>query len=106
MPIDIGALQYLIEIQRPVTAADGCQTTSWATVDTVCGSLEPLTYRESIQASALTESLGSAVTIYWRSDVSVTYRLLVDGRTLMIQSAQDPTGEREMLRLVCTEVQS
>jgi SPP1 family predicted phage head-tail adaptor len=45
----------------------------------------------------------TAVTIYYRSDVSVSHRLVIEGLILQIQSVQDPTGQREMLRLLCVE---
>lgn len=105
-PLNAGDLSHIVEIQQPTRTSDGQggQSVSWATLDTVYGSVEALSYREAIQAAQVTDSLQTAVTIYYRSDVSVKHRLVIEGRTLAIQSVQDPDGLREMLRLICAEV--
>lgn len=107
MPLNAGDLQHVVALQSPGSGTDdhGAATVSWTTYDTVCAMVEAASNRDLLQTGAVTETLLSAVTIYYRSDVSAKHRVLIEGRTLAIVSIQDPDGLREMLRLVCAEMQ-
>jgi SPP1 family predicted phage head-tail adaptor len=101
-----GDLNHVIALQRRVQTKDsgGGNIVNWTTFDTVCGSAEALSYREALQTEAVTATLLTAITIYYRTDLSTTNRVLLEGRQLAIVSLQDQTGEREYLRLLCSEV--
>jgi SPP1 family predicted phage head-tail adaptor len=61
--------------------------------------------REGVQASAMTAVLTDIVRLRYRSDVSVTDRVVFGSRTLEVQSVQDPDGRQRELQLLCSEVQ-
>ena len=101
-----GRLNQRVTIQQPVLTADGHggNAVTWA-LRGVCSALvEPLSGREALQASQLTAVVSTGLTIWFRSDVSVKDRILVGSRTLEIESVFDPTGLREELRVLCSEV--
>ncbi len=104
----IGRLTERLALQRATLTNDteGGKAKTFSTYATVWGALEPLNGRESLLAEQVTAVLAQAVTIWFRTDVSVTDRIQVRGRTLQIESFQDLTGFRDELRLMCSEVQA
>ncbi len=108
MSTPIGRLNQKIRIERPVHVADGQggHTTTWSVRAVVWALVEPLTGREALQAAQVTAVLSTAVTIWFRDDISVTDRILLRDRTIQIESYQDPDGRRDELRLLCSEVQA
>jgi len=107
MPLNAGDLQHVVSLQSPGSGTDdhGAAKVAWTTYDTVCAMVEAASNRDILQTGAATATLLSAVTMYYRSDISTKHRVLLEGRQLAIVSIQDPDGLREMLRLVCAEVQ-
>ena len=79
---------------------------TWSLRAVACASIEPLNYAERLQAAAITSTLQSAITLLYRTDLSITDRILHAGRTFQIQSYQDPSGQQFVLRLICAEVQA
>lgn len=55
-------------------------------------------------AAQVTAVLSTGITIWFRDDISVKQRIVIGSRTLQIESFQDPTGMRDELRLLCSEV--
>lgn len=105
---EIGRLNQRVRIEQPVLAADGQggHTTTWSLLAVVWALVEPLTGKEALLASQVTAVLSTAVTIWYRSDLSVKDRILLGTRTLEIASYQDPDGRKDELRLLCSEVQA
>lgn len=103
----LGRLNQRVRIEQAVTTTDGHggQATTWAVRAVVWALVEPLTSREGIAAQQVTAVLSTAVTIWFRDDISVKDRICLRDRTLQVESYQDPTGRRDELRLLCSEVQ-
>ncbi len=116
----IGRLNQRATIQRAVQTPDGRGgfVAAWTPLLTSTGAaatpyvlVEPLTAREAVYAAQLGTVLPSAVTLWWRSDLSVKDRILVPRsagqppRTLQIVAYQDPTGDRRELRILCSELE-
>jgi SPP1 family predicted phage head-tail adaptor len=108
MATHVGRMNQLLTVQTGTETSDGQGgvTVSWATLDQIWGLVEPLTAREAQMASQITGALSTAVSVYFRTDLSVKDRIVLGSRTLEIQAIQDPTARREELRLICTEVLS
>lgn len=104
----VGQLSKRIRIEKQVKTVDahGGNVITWALRAVVWASVEPLSYREALLATAVTSTLQSAITIWYRGDISITDRILLGLRTFQIQSYQDPTGSQVALRMVCIEAQS
>lgn len=104
----IGRLNKRAALQSATATTDGQggRAKVWATFATVWALVEPLSGREALNAAQVTATYSTGVTIWYRADVSVKQRLVVEGRTLQIDSVQDPTGLKDELRLLCTEVQA
>lgn len=104
----IGQLTKRVRIEKKVNTPDGAGgfTVTWAVRDVVWAAVEPISSREAIQAGAQSGTLLSAITIWYRADVTITDRLILGARTFQIQSYQDPTGNQVALRLLCIEVQA
>lgn len=108
MPTAIGRLTQRVRIECPVAVSDGQggQAVTWALRAVVAALVEPLTGREALMAQQWSAELSTAVTIWFRSDISVKDRVRVGPRTLEIQNYLDPDGRRAELRLLCSEVQA
>jgi SPP1 family predicted phage head-tail adaptor len=91
----IGALRERITIQRKVATSDGQggHPVTWAVRAVVSAALEALTGREAILAQQITATFTRAFVIRYRTDVSVTDRIVWAGRTLQIDSAVDPADD-------------
>lgn len=101
----IGRRNQKATIQRVALTTVGLgQTESWSDLADEWVLVEPLTGAEIEQARQLTGTLATAVTMPFRTDISVTDRIVLGSRTFQIQSIQDPTARREELRCVCAEV--
>lgn len=103
-----GQMTQSVRIESSVLVPDGQggHTQGWALRAVVWALVEPLSSREALMAKQLTAVLNVALTLHYRSDLSVTDRILIGARVLHISSYQDPTGRRAELRVLCSEVQS
>ncbi len=107
--ITIGQLTKRIRIEKQIKSDDSHGTNNAKAYQiraVVWASIEPLSEREALQAASVTSALRSAITIWYRGDISITDRILLGSRTFQIESYQDPTGQQVQLRLVCVERQS
>jgi hypothetical protein len=106
--LEIGELSKRVRIEKQTFASNGAggQTQTWSLRDVVWASITPLSYRETVQTSALQTTLDTAITIYYRTDIAITDRVQHMGRTFQVCSYQDPTGGQIVLRLLCQEVQA
>ena len=108
MGTPIGRLNKRAALQSATNATDaqGGHAKTWATYATVWAYVTPVSGRETLAAAQVTASYATAVVIWYRADVSVQDRIVVEGRTLQIESLQDPDGRKDELRLLCSEVQA
>ena len=105
----IGHRNQQVRIEKATLAADGqggSSITGYALRAVVWALVEPLTSREALMAKQLTGVLNVALTMPFRSDLSLTDRILVGKRELHQQSYEDLTGRRIELRVICGERQS
>jgi SPP1 family predicted phage head-tail adaptor len=104
----IGRLNQRVRLETPTLTPDGQggHTATWGLLAVVWARVEPLTYRETLQATQVTAVLSTGVTIWYRSDIAANQRIRLRDRVLQIESYQDPTGLRDELRLLCSEVQA
>ena len=108
MPRPGGEFRTRIRIEQQALTTDthGARSVAWALRCVVSAVVEPLSYREAVQAAAVQTGLNTAVTIRYRSDIAITDRILIGSRTLQIQSIQDEDARQADLRLLCTEGQA
>lgn len=81
----------------------GGRTPAWAVRAVEWAREDQLSYVESVQAAAVTNTRTTSWVIPFRDDLSVQDRLRIDGRTLQIVGITNPDGRREDTRIVCTE---
>lgn len=103
-----GQLNERVRIEQSVLTPDGQggHVQGWALRAVVWALVEPLTSREAVMAKELTAVLNVALTMHYRSDLSISDRILIGARVLHVSSYQDQTGRRAELRVLCSEVQS
>jgi SPP1 family predicted phage head-tail adaptor len=104
-----GLLRQRVTLQRVSVGTDsqGGPTRTFATlVDRLPAMVVPLSGQEALAAAQQTSELRTKVTIRFRTDVSAEQRLVWGTRTLEIGSVQYPDGRRDVLELICTEVQA
>jgi len=108
MATTIGAMRERITIQRQVKTPDGQggHVVAWTVRAVVAAALVALSGREALAAAQITATFARAFVIRYRDDVSVTDRIVWNGRTLQIESAVDPDDDYRFLRLTCSEVQA
>lgn len=106
--MSIGALRHRLTIQRNTTAADGKggQTSTWGTLATVWGSVEPMRGNERQMAGAMTSEVAFRVRTRLRSDLTVAPkdRLVWDSKTLEIAAVTNEGGRDRFWLLDCGEV--
>lgn len=105
---EIGEFTKRIRIDRQVDTQDaqGGRVTTWVTRATCWASIQPISQSEAIRAGAETSVLLSAVTVWYRTDLDITDRIVLGARMFRILSVQDPTGNQVILRLIVAEVQA
>lgn len=104
----IGERNTRIRIESEALTADGQggHSKTWVVLAVVWALVEPLSYREALQAAQNTAVLSTAITIVYRDDISVKNRIRIGPRVLQVESYQDLDGRKDELRLLCSEVQS
>ena len=107
MPTPSGLRRERVRIEQLIAVLDGAggHWWSWALRAVVWAREEALTSREALMAKQLTAVLQTAWTIPFRTDLSITDRLLVGTRVLTLNGFQDVEGHRADLRLLAAEVQ-
>jgi SPP1 family predicted phage head-tail adaptor len=117
-----GRRNQLVTIEKLTEVSDGQggQEPGYEELAREWSLIEPLSGTEAQIASQMSSVLTTGVTMPFREDISVKDRLttgtvtditdtVTDRRSLgtrflEIESVQDPTGRREELRLLCSEV--
>ena len=103
--MNIGPKRHRVEIQARAVSRDeyGGIAATWETVATVWGEVIELSGRELWQAAQVRPDLTSRVTIRYYEGLTPKHRLIVDGRTLNIESVINPDGRRREHQLLCKE---
>lgn len=106
-----GQLRQRITLLAPTTTRDaaGGEVTSYADLAEVFAEVKLAPSRADEQFLAAIDQRQALslfrVRIRYRSDVSVLYRLRVNGQELKIHSIGDPEGRKRMLQIVASAVQ-
>ncbi len=89
-----GKFNRKVTIQSSSDAANGSggYTQTWSTVTDVMAFATPIGGSEGLTAGTLQSSQGWRIRMRYRS-LSVTNRLLMEGKQLNIVSVEDPTGQ-------------
>jgi SPP1 family predicted phage head-tail adaptor len=98
-----------VRIEKPTRVADGqggSTIPGYTLRAVVWAAEEPLSTQEALRAAQLTGVLLTAWTIPFRTDVSITDRVLAGRRVLQITGYSDPTQRRAELRILCSERQT
>jgi SPP1 family predicted phage head-tail adaptor len=101
-----GAMDRSVAIQARVLSAPnqlGEQITSYVTFATVWGEKTELSGSEQLLAQQLSALKMTKFRIYWRSDVTNTCRIIVDGETYAVTAIAE-VGRRRGLQLTCQTV--
>lgn len=98
-----GKLRHRITIEKPTNVQDpvtGATTAGWEPVATVWASVDPLSVREFISASATQSAVSARITIRYRPDIMANMRVLHAGGVYNIEGVlADPNTGREYLTL-------
>ena len=102
----IGQLRHLVTLQQPTEGVDeyGNPTTIWVDVGQAWAAVEPVRGQEQYLAQQTYGTTTYRVRIRHRQDVSVTWRVVWEGRVLEVKAALDVDGRHRELALTCIEV--
>ena len=102
-----GSLRHRITIQRSEPKQDpntGAMTQAWVDVATTWASIEPLSARDFIAASAAQSEISARIVIRYRPGIDSTMRILEGGRIFNIKGVlPDANSGREYLTLPVSE---
>ncbi len=107
-PPTLGQLTEKVVIQQDAGAENalGTRVPFWADVATVWAMCRDVSSQERFVGQMLQGERTAQVTIRYRSDVKVAWRVKWGARLLDIQGIEDPQGDRRWLILTCSEVVS
>jgi SPP1 family predicted phage head-tail adaptor len=88
---DPGQLNWRLTLEAPVEAADGAGgvTRSHAAVATLWASLDPVSARGDVAASALGATITHRIGIRYRADITLRHRFRDGGRIFRIVAMRD-----------------
>jgi SPP1 family predicted phage head-tail adaptor len=93
---------HQIRIQRQQASSDiSGATTVWVDFLACRGAIDPVRGADVIKSGQDTTQLFSIVTIWWQAGILPNMRLVANGRTHIIQSADDPGERHVILKLNC-----
>lgn len=87
MALAAGSLRHCVRIDHLVSSrdSDGVLQESWEPVATVWASIEPLSAREFVAASAVQSKVTARITIRHRDDIEPNMRVVHRGQTYNIE---------------------
>ena len=96
--MDIGKLRHRIDIQQPVTVQDsyGQAVITWATVDTVWGSVDELSGRELLVSKQVASNVTTRITIRHYQGLNTQYRIVYGGNVYNIESVIEDAKKSKM----------
>lgn len=104
-PMTIGALRHRMDLERPVSAADGAGGTaqSWEPAGSVWGSIRPRLGREVLAAGKYAGRVTHDITLRYRADLLPNMRLRLGGRIFEIHAVLEHDEEKRWLICHCEE---
>lgn len=102
----IGDLNKRIILQAQTRVSDGMggSTVTWVAVCAIWAGVWPISAIEQVRAGMPTMVATHRVRIWYRSVLSVSWRVLYNGRYFSIVSKTDPSESHEFIELLCKEV--
>jgi len=102
-----GKLRHRLTIEAPSTTQDpetGALVVTWAPIDTVHASIEPLSVRDYVAAQTLKSKVSVRIVIRWRSGLRHDMRFVDERGTRYIPQGflADPTTGKEFLTIPCS----
>jgi SPP1 family predicted phage head-tail adaptor len=100
-----GRLRHRIAITQPAESSDGAGgvTTTWSTLATLWGSIEPLRGREFLDAQGAQGEVSTKIVLRYRADITPKMRAVWSTHTYEINTVTfDP--RRTYTELMCNEV--
>lgn len=106
--MDVGKLRHRVRLQRPGGSKDAFagRVTSWTDVAVVWACVEPLTGRDAVIAAQRQASTSHKVTVRYSLSTAVIaadWRVLYDGRVLVVDNIINVEERNEVLELFCIE---
>lgn len=100
-----GQLRERVTIQQKSVARDayGAEVITWLELDTVWGSVEPLTGAEFHEQTAERSTINTRIRIRHRTDVEPEMRAVWGSRVYDIHSVINPHSDRREVVLMCLE---
>lgn len=103
-----GRLNKRIKISQLVTGSPavdalGTPNTSWEEVDTVWGSIEPITGREFWARQEIQSEITARIRIRYRDDVEPGMKAEYGGKVYTIKNIIDPQEDHQELQLMVSE---
>jgi len=94
-----------VSLQEPTEALDahGQPVKTWATAATVWAGVEPLRGREKDGDAQDINELDTRVVLRYRSDITVDWRVLFEGRYFQVLVIVDSGMRHRELELLCKE---
>lgn len=108
MQVRAGSLRKRAKIQQIATAQNtfGEAEEAWTDVANVWVEENPLEGKEYFAAKQINAELTTKIRMRYRPDILIKpeMRILLEGRTLEINSVVDIDGRKKVLELLCSEV--
>lgn len=106
--LNSGKLNKRVLIQRSIAGSPpvnefGEPVVVWEDIDTVWGSIEPLTGREYWAQQQVQSEITVRFRIRYRDDILAGMRVVYNTAIYMIKSIIDPLEKHEELQLMCSE---
>jgi SPP1 family predicted phage head-tail adaptor len=100
-----GKLRHQITIQRKSLTTDeyGGPVETWADVDTVWASVEPLSGRELANAQTVNAEITTRITMRYLAGVIAADRIVFEGRFYNLQSVIDEEMKHRQLVIMASE---
>lgn len=101
-----GRLRHRVSIQQRVEARNGYGEliSTWSTLATVWGSVEPIRGREFFEAEQVQSEISTRVRIRYYDGITAQMRVLFGSRKLQILAVIDVNERHKEMQLMCKEM--
>ncbi len=100
-----GRLRHRLSLQGPTITNDGLgtPTTTFGTVATIWGSIEPLKGKEFYDSALINSEVTNRIVVRYITPIAPNYKVVFGTRTFMIESIIDLMERRKELHLMVVE---
>lgn len=106
--IDPGMLRTPLDLQTRTDVSDkqGGVISSWSTVATLFGNVEPISAKREVRGRAREANISHKIIIRYREDIKNDMRFLRNDREILIHSVHDLDETSRYLICHCEEIRS